>query len=82
MALQKVKDSNLPASRLHNWNLVAAFLQQVEFPLDSEVKNLIIAGDDQAVSQLLRELQTHSGYSSRTEGRLLSSRRAAKQQKS
>ena len=50
------KDSNTPASRLYNWNLIQDFLKKLGVNLDSDVKSLIVAGDSAMINEVLKDI--------------------------
>jgi hypothetical protein len=43
--LDKLKDSNTPATRLYNWNIIAEAMKRLNFRLDNDIKSLIVGGD-------------------------------------
>jgi hypothetical protein len=54
-----MKSPNTPASRLFNWNLLGDALKKLDVVFDVDVKNLIVAGDYEIITDLLLQLKTH-----------------------
>jgi len=63
-----------PAAKLYNWGVITKTLESIGIPVEEDVKNLIISGDLQVVSELLKQIMN-------AENKLISLTRANKKQK-
>lgn len=55
-SLNAMKNATTPSSKLHNWNIICEALQKINIEIDPDVKNVIIAGDLDAVHGILKEI--------------------------
>ncbi|EGR33928.1 hypothetical protein IMG5_030700 [Ichthyophthirius multifiliis] len=56
LTIDKLKDSDNPASRLYNWNLINEAMKKMGISLDQDVKSLIVAGDTQMLAEVIKDL--------------------------
>ena len=55
----RLKNLHNPATRVYNWGIIANCLKKLGFPIDSEIKSLIVSGDIELIADLLKELYNH-----------------------
>jgi hypothetical protein len=51
-----LKDINSPTARLYNWNLLTERLKRIGIELDADIKSLIVGGDLEMVSEVLKDV--------------------------
>ena len=52
----QLKDADSSAAKLYNWNIIADSLLKINFKLDNDIKSLIVSGDTDMISELLKDL--------------------------
>lgn len=52
----RLKENNTPTARLFNWNLLTEKLKRVGVELDSDIKGLIVGGDLEMVSEVVKDI--------------------------
>lgn len=55
--MEALKDGNTPAIKVYNWNLVRNAFGKLGIEINKDMKELIIAGDGQIVSELLKDIK-------------------------
>ena len=53
---QPLKDINTPTARLYNWNLLTEKLKRIGIDLDSDIKSLIVGGDLEMISEIVKDI--------------------------
>ena len=56
--LNTLKPSATPTARLYNWNIIKTALDSYGIPLGIDEKSLIIAGDLQIITDLLKSIKS------------------------
>jgi hypothetical protein len=51
-----LKDSMASAAKLYNWSMIIKTLNNIGIPVEEDVKNLIIGGNLQVLSELLKQI--------------------------
>lgn len=54
--LKQLKDANTPGARVYNWNIIVEALAKMNYRIDTDIKGLIIAGDEDMVLEVLKEI--------------------------
>jgi len=54
--LFNMKDNNTIATRLYNWNIIVECLAKFHHPIDNDIKNLIVKGDEETALEVLKEV--------------------------
>lgn len=57
--ISRLKNQHNPASRVFNWGIITNCLKQLGFRLDAEIKSLIVSGDIELISDMLKDLYNH-----------------------
>ena len=47
---------NTPGARVYNWNIVAEALAKFNYHIDKDIKDLIVAGDEDMILQTLKDV--------------------------
>ena len=56
MNLDTLKELNSPSAKIYNWNLLVQVFRNFSVTVDPDVKSLIVAGDNEMILELLKEL--------------------------
>ncbi len=54
--LKQMKDANTPGAKVYNWNIVVEALAKMNYRVDADIKALIIAGDEDMILEVLKEV--------------------------
>ena len=54
--INSLKDTNSPAAKLYNWNILIKALETINVSVDSDMKALIVAGDRPIVAEILKSI--------------------------
>ena len=65
-ALESLKSQTTPHAKLYNWNVLSDAYKRLNIPIDPDLKNLIIGGDNEMVHEYLKEIYTASQNASKT----------------
>ncbi|KAL4446642.1 hypothetical protein ABPG74_005580 [Tetrahymena malaccensis] len=57
--LDSLKEMNSPAARLYNWNVLQECFRRLQINLETETKSLIIAGDQDQLSDFIKDIITN-----------------------
>ncbi|KAL4454999.1 hypothetical protein ABPG74_006381 [Tetrahymena malaccensis] len=52
----RLKNLQNPSTRVYNWNIIQNCLKCIDYKLEGEIKSLIVSGDNEMLSDLLKEL--------------------------
>jgi hypothetical protein len=47
---------NSPTARLYNWNILTERLKKIGVELDSDIKSLVVGGDLEMISEVLKDI--------------------------
>ena len=54
--LKQLKDTNSAGARVYNWNIIIDALGKMNYRVDGDIKTLIIAGDEDMILEVLKEV--------------------------
>lgn len=54
--LDTLKDTNSPASRIFNWNILIDCFKKLNIKVEQEIKSLIVGGDNGVIIEILKEV--------------------------
>jgi hypothetical protein len=54
--LKQLKEMNTPGARVYNWNIIAESLSKFNYTIDKDIKDLIVAGDEDMILATLKDV--------------------------